>query len=387
MVVACPFPADHGTPGSIREMAEALTARGLELHVVTYHFGAGPAPVGVRIHRTPKLWFSSEVSVGPTVSRLLVDFLLVFKLIGVLWRHRIDVIHAHNYEGALVGFIGRLVTRTPLVYNAINTMSDELPSYRFVRPRALATGLAKLLDWAVPRGADRVICISDELVSFLREEGISEKRLHRIPLGITTAAFDGHDGSVIRERFGLGEAPVVVYTGTLDRFQRIDYLLHAMQIVAHKVRDVRLLIGTNLAKEDDLAECRRLVRNLGLEEKVVIASAPFAEVPRFLAAGDVAVVPRPSCPGYPVKLLNYMAATRPIVLFRGSAKGLEHMRHAMVVDDGDGRGFADAIVTLLEDRHLAWELGRNARRWADENLSWGRLAVETERVYDEVLGR
>ena len=39
MLAACPFPANHGTPGSIRELAEATADRGHEVHVVTYHFG------------------------------------------------------------------------------------------------------------------------------------------------------------------------------------------------------------------------------------------------------------------------------------------------------------------------------------------------------------
>src|SRR5215204_5566891 len=39
MLAACPFPANHGTPGSIREMAESITDLGHEVHIVTYHFG------------------------------------------------------------------------------------------------------------------------------------------------------------------------------------------------------------------------------------------------------------------------------------------------------------------------------------------------------------
>src|SRR5687768_10251915 len=39
VLAACPFPANHGTPGSIRELAEATAERGHEMHIVTYHFG------------------------------------------------------------------------------------------------------------------------------------------------------------------------------------------------------------------------------------------------------------------------------------------------------------------------------------------------------------
>ena len=36
MVAACPFPANHGSPASIREMSEALVELGHEVHILTY---------------------------------------------------------------------------------------------------------------------------------------------------------------------------------------------------------------------------------------------------------------------------------------------------------------------------------------------------------------
>jgi hypothetical protein len=43
-------------------------------------------------------------------------------------------------------------------------MISELPSYNFLRSRALATGLAKALDFVVPRMADVVIADTEECV-------------------------------------------------------------------------------------------------------------------------------------------------------------------------------------------------------------------------------
>ena len=64
MVLASPFPANHGTPGSIKEMAAALAKEGHELHIVTYPFGEGEDPPGLRVHRTMDLGFSKKVVVG-----------------------------------------------------------------------------------------------------------------------------------------------------------------------------------------------------------------------------------------------------------------------------------------------------------------------------------
>jgi 1,2-diacylglycerol 3-alpha-glucosyltransferase len=146
MVAACPFPANHGTPAAIREMSEELARRGHSIRVVTYPLSDDIPLAGVEIDRVAHVGSNREVNVGPSYQRLAFDALLVVKLRQIVRRHQVELIHAHNYEAALIaGVVGRL-TRVPVIYNAINTMIDELPSYNFFRPRVLATGLANLLD-------------------------------------------------------------------------------------------------------------------------------------------------------------------------------------------------------------------------------------------------
>src|SRR3974377_935868 len=93
-LAACPFPANHGTPGSIREMSEAIAQRGHEVHIVTYHIGEDIPVRGPIIPRIPRLTGESAVVVGPTMRRPLYDLLMVFKALQVISRHRVDLIHA-----------------------------------------------------------------------------------------------------------------------------------------------------------------------------------------------------------------------------------------------------------------------------------------------------
>jgi glycosyltransferase involved in cell wall biosynthesis len=151
MLAACPFPANHGTPGSIREMAETLVERGHEVHIVTYHVGEDISVRGPRLPRITPLTSESHVIVGPRVPRPLYDLQMVFKTLEVIRRHRPDVLHAHGYEAALAAWLCRLATGLPVVYSGHNIMSDELASYRLIRPRWLADVLARTLDAVVPR--------------------------------------------------------------------------------------------------------------------------------------------------------------------------------------------------------------------------------------------
>jgi glycosyltransferase involved in cell wall biosynthesis len=158
--------------------------------------------------------------------------------------------------------------------------------------------------------------------------------------------------------------------------------------VRERFPSARLVLAANLAKEEDVESCEELCRGLGLDDCVDIRlGTPFSDIPDLLSTANVTVAPRPDCPGFPVKLLNYMAAGRAIVVPEGSAKGLEDGRTALVVRDHDWEAMGEAIARLLDDPELAAEIGGNALSWVQENFSWSSLSLRVEKLYSDVLGR
>jgi 1,2-diacylglycerol 3-alpha-glucosyltransferase len=385
MVAACPFPANHGTPAAIREMSEELVRRGHTVRVVTYPLTDNIPISGVAIDRVRQIGFNRVIKVGPNYQRLIFDFLLIFKLMRIVRRHQIDVIHAHNYEAALVaGIVGRL-SGLPVIYNAINTMIGELPSFGFIRPRALAVGLAKLLDYATPRVADAVIADTAELHRFLLDLGVEPQRVSTINSGVRPEMFEFGDASKVRRRLAFANQPLIIYTGTFDEFQGVDYLLAAFKIVHQHDPLAKLVLVGNTINPTHRIKYARMAEKLGVASRVTITSCAFEELPDFLAAADIAVVPRPESAGIPTKLLNYMAAGKAIVSFEKSATILENGKTGRLVAPATAEGLAEAIVSLLADRDLASELGRNARSFALRCFDWSSIVQQIEGVYDKVL--
>src|SRR6185436_1981463 len=107
-----------------------------------------------------------------------LDVALIARLATRVWRERIDVIHAHNYEAAIAGIVAARVTGRPLVYHGHSAMADELHTYvRSARLRRLARALGRLLDTQVPRRADFCIAVTDELGARLRRGGVRDDAL------------------------------------------------------------------------------------------------------------------------------------------------------------------------------------------------------------------
>jgi glycosyltransferase involved in cell wall biosynthesis len=389
MLAPTPFPANQGTPGSIREMAEGVSARGHEVHIVTYHIGQDIPVKGPQVHRIGPLRLEKAVFVGPTKSRPWYDLKMIFKTLAVIRKHRPHLLHAHGYEAALIGWVCRLLTGVPLVYSGHNTMADELASYHFIRPQWLCRALARFLDAVVPRLGNRVLPHSPNMDRFFRERVQPGRIEPVVPFGISLEAMTGSpaDGAAVRRQYGLEGKPVVLYAGLMDEFQRLDLLLEAMVGVARAEPEARLLLVVTIPNDRHRANFLARAEKLGVADKVILTEPqPLEAVPRFLQAADVAVVPRPQVPGFPIKLINYMAARRPCVLFASSAGHLRHGRDALLAGEDTGAALGEAIVKVLREPALRQRLARNGHRFVREHHDRRLVARQVCDAYAHALG-
>jgi 1,2-diacylglycerol 3-alpha-glucosyltransferase len=389
MVAACPFPANYGSPGAIRELTATLSEMGHDIHVVTYPEGHDLSVGKARLHRITRKLRNSAFSAGPSGEELLLDFLMISELCKTIRREKIEIIHAHNYEGVLIGLLGKLLTRKPLVYQSVCLMSDELASYRFFKPAFIGKWLGAALDWFVPIFPDHIVAVTQELYDYyLKEHGFPEKRLSMIPSGITPAMFDHPDPDRLRKKYGLGSRPVVMYTGITNSFQRIDYLLRAFSLVLMEAPSAMLMVVNPLEQAPDLPQLQALAQELKITDNVIFAGPhTLAELPDYLAMATVTVAPRPEAPGHPIKLLNYMIAGKPIVCFAGGAKFLTDSKDALVVPDHDWKAMGGAILKLIQDPELANRIGTNARQNAIDNFDWLAVSKRVTAVYASLLNQ
>jgi glycosyltransferase involved in cell wall biosynthesis len=350
LVVAGPYPALRGSQVLVQGLALGLRERGHVVHLVTF----GPLATDLP---------------GPRLGRLGRDALLMGRLWRLVGRERIDVIHAHNYEAAIAGLVVARATGRPLVYHGHNALAEELPTY-FRRPlvRVLARRVGRLLDANVPRRADFCIAVTEELGAILRHRGVAADGLACIPPA-------GDPAELAVELPPAREPGLVCYAGNLDGYQHLEFLLRAFARVRVRIPAARLVLVTH-AEGDGGGP----VASAGVGVEVLHARA-YAEVRARLAAADVAVCPRVERSGFPMKLLNYMAAGKAIVASAGSAKGLCDGVTGRVVPDGDEAAFAAAIVELLEDRAERERLGAAARRAVEHAGAWAAVLDRVEAIY------
>jgi len=381
MLAACPFPAPRGTPVRILRIAEEIARRGHDVDVITYHLGSDPASADYGIHRIPNVRTYQKESPGPSYQKLLVlDPLLALKLVQLARRKRYDVVHAHHVEGLLAALPAARLLRLPIVFDAHTLLESELPFYRLGLSRAVLTRVGRLLDSRLPRLANHVVAVSEEIRStFVGRWNVDPGRVSLIPNGVESELFPSQDPA------GPGAAPdvpAVVYAGNMASYQGVELLLAAFAGAVRERKKMQLRIFTDGSFEP----YEMLSRSLGIRDRIVIRRTTLEQLPVELSAAQVAANPRVACDGLPQKLLNYMAAGCPIVSFEGSARHLVHEDNALIVRDGDVEAFSAAILRLVDDRDFARRLGRSAQDQVRRNMTWQHTAASIEQVYRRVTG-
>jgi glycosyltransferase involved in cell wall biosynthesis len=187
------------------------------------------------------------------------------------------------------------------------------------------------------------------------------------------------------ERFRPSPLPSdhrVVFTGALHTLPNREGILWFCSEIWPRIRvqvpDARLdIVGS------------RPPRNIASLDQLdgVTVHADVPDVPPFLTRARVAVVPLRIGSGSRIKVLEALAAGRPVVGTTIGVEGLEAVagRHLLVEDEPEA--FARAVVMLLADDGTAEALARSGRELIDASYSWGRIGRRYADLLDGLLTR
>ena len=160
--------------------------------------------------------------------------------------------------------------------------------------------------------------------------------------------------------------PHVIYAGNVDAYQNLPLLLAAMQVLKRKKPGIKLLIGTAARAYIPGAE--------------IIPVPDLQALLHFFARDSIFAAPRVSWSGYPIKILNAMAAGKAVVACESAAYPLTHEESGLVVPDNDVDAYAGALLRLVEDPPLREKLGARARQEVLEHHQPESIARQLEAI-------
>lgn len=380
VIAPTPFFADRGCHVRLLGLMRALQGMGNEIVLCTYHLGADAE--GIETHRSLRVPWYRKTSAGPSIHKFYIDLLLFGTCLRAFHARPPDVILAALHEGGFLGGLYKRLRNVPMVVDIQGSLTDECRAHRFLRGNPAAYRFLELLERESLRRADAVTASSPMVADLLRERRMAPPgRIKVVPDGVDTAQIaPAADKKRLREGLGLPvDRPVVVFTAVLTEYQGTDILLRAAARVAGGGADPYFLI----VGYPDVEKYRAMAERLGIGGRTRFTGrADYRTmVPRYLAAADIAVSPKVHPSEANLKLLDYMAAGLPSVVFDTP------VNRALLGDDGiyarlgDEAAYAEALGAALGDPAGLAGIGRRLRRRAEEGFSWRAAAGAIMGIY------
>jgi rhamnosyl/mannosyltransferase len=357
------FPVLGGIENHLRDLSEALTARGHRVTVLVTSLD-GRTTTEQPVPRLTVIKAARSLHLASTPLSLAMPRLAR--------RLRPDLVHLHfPYPPGDLAYLA-LPGRAPLV---VTYHSD------IVRQRALLRAYRPLLELTLRRAA-RILPTSPNYMAsspFLRRH---IARCAVVPLGIDAARFglaDPRRVAAIRAHY---DAPLALFVGRLRYYKGLHILLDAMPSVRGE-----LLIGGSGPERERLEQ--QAVR-LGLARRVhFLGDIPEDEKPALFQAADVFVMPahlRAEALG--LAQIEALASGLPCVsteLGTGTSFANRHGETGLVVPPGDSAALAHALNTLLADAELRGRFGAAGRRRVARLFARERMIDSIEAIYRDVL--
>ena len=371
------LPILSGVQRAMLDMFSHVDRSRYELHVAC----RGPGPLTDELERRRIRWHAIPALDRPI--RIGRDWQAYRQLCRLFREHRFDIVHTHSSKPGILGRLAARHSHVPAVVHHVHAFA-----FHEFSPWHQHWAYSRLERWCSSR-CDRLIFVNREERDFVIRQGwLPAEKCQTIYNGADLAALDPRLGDATRleyrERWGASPSEVIIlFVG------RLCYPKQPLLIpeIAHRLLTIRpaapwrLLVAGDGPQQAALA--RRIV-DLRLNGRVELLGWQ-QDSHRILHAADV-ILMTSLAEGLPLALIEAQAAGLPIVA--GNAKGVRE-----VVTPGTGflcppqdvAAYAEPLSTLIDNSFLRKQLGRAARRHAEEQFDSVTNNCRIAAIYDELL--
>jgi glycosyltransferase involved in cell wall biosynthesis len=328
---------------------------------------------GVRVVRT---WIYPAMGTGP--KRLLNYFSFVLSALGGLLKvQKPDYIFVESPPLflSLTGYLASRRFGVPFIFNIADLWPDSVRQLGLMKEGPLLRLAEGLEGWSY-RQAHFITAVTEGIQKVLLEEKkVPAHKVLYLPNGVDTDLFRPMppDQALARE-LGLEGKKIILYAGNHGYAHGLEVALQAAQLLTDP-QVVLVLIGDGSEK----TRLKQMAQEMGLTNVRFLDPKPPAYITRLYSLAVAGLSTLRNSPLFemtrPVKIFAGMSCAKPI-LYAGQGEGarlVEGARAGLVSLPEDAQTLAHNIMAVVQNPHLAEQLGQNGRRYVETHLSWSVL--------------
>lgn len=386
------FPPEMGAPSArVFELSRRWVKNGTQVTVLT---GFPNHPTGIIPEHYRGFRFLEEKTEGIRVVRTYIyaaankgflkrilsyiSFMLSSVVQGTRKIGRQDVIIATSPQ-FFVGIAGYLISRfkrIPFIFEVRDLWPESIVQLGQLKNRFIIRFLERI-ELFLYRKSIHVVGVADSTVDILTARGIEKSKISIIKNGVDLNLFAGKGNQQeLKKQHGFKDKFIISYIGTHGLSHALDKVLETAVLFKDRSDILFLLVGEG-AEKDNLI---RKKEELGLDNVIFQNQIGKHELPDYYEMSDIVLVTLRDLPLFrhviPSKIFEIMAMARPIIIsVDGESRRLvEEAAAGLFSTPEDPRQLSRHIDELYVNEPLRRELGRNGRRFVEQNFCRDALA-------------
>jgi colanic acid biosynthesis glycosyl transferase WcaI len=400
LIIAQYFPPDFGGSATrALNVAKGLLLNGCRVTIVTAfpHYPYGKIPEEYRGKLAKIEWLGKakliRTFILPLESKGIVRRMFLFisfavsSLFALPMVGKTDVIWAANPDilSTMPAIIYGKLKRCPITTNVDDLSVEDVYDLGMIKKGSLMSKVIELIARVAYRKARVITPLSPGYVEPIsRMYGVEKAKINVVRGGVDVAVFKPH-----RHQPRHGSKFIVLYSGAFSVAYNFMQVLKAAKIIEAKDRGIEFVLRGKGELADDI---RGGIRQLSLKNvKVTDELLSTEKLVELLNSADVLIQPggdygKPHL-GISTKLYEYQAVGKPIICVSSGTPGLyvSETESGIVVRPGDHKAIAEAVLHLKRNSNLARKMGRNGRKFVQENASIQAIGSQLKRIFERLV--
>jgi glycosyltransferase involved in cell wall biosynthesis len=303
---------------------------------------------------------------------------IAWRLAAYIRRHKIDIVHTHNFNGNIWGILAAKLAGARIVEHVHDFRYCEEEEYRRRRGTTAQFRYAKYFS----KWPDRIVVLTRDNVEYLLKHRLCRpERIREMQNGIPLDPPDVSGQS--RAALGLPEQGTLIFTpARMSEEKNIDLILEiAPDVIARRPEAQFVIAGDGPLLES----LKKRSREKGLERNVHFIGFQ-ADVERLLLFSDIFLLPS-FLELHSIALLEALKAAVPVVISEKVGCHDEFItdgKNGFLADPFSKAKWADILVSLLADEALRKRVGASGRELCEKQFDIRNVAKKFEALYEEM---
>lgn len=307
-----------------------------------------------------------------------------------------DIVYATStpLTVALPALIIKKIKKIPFVFE-VRDLWPEAPIQIGAIKSPFLIKMLKFFEKKTYKEASNIVALSPGMQEGVISTGINPNKVRMIPncsdIDLFGKEINEQDKQLLINKYQLHGKFVVIHGGSMGVANGLDYIVKAA-IELKKLGDLDVVfILTGDGKTKPYLE--QMCKENNLDNVIFTGAVPRQEMPNLLAISDITITSFKNIPilatNSPNKFFDSLAASKPVIVnSNGWTRGIvEEYNIGYYVDPDHPIQLAQLLLEIKEKRDVLKEMGKRARKLAEEKFERIKLAKQVEQVLIDTLNK